>query len=44
LIVRLSKNPFRSTPDLSYALTSAEIRKELLEEALKLKIKIKIED
>lgn len=44
LIVRLTKNPFRGTPDLSYALTSAEIRKELLEEALKLKIQVEIEE
>lgn len=44
LIVHVSKNRFRATPDLSYALNSAEIRKDLLEDTLKMKIEMSLED
>ncbi|MBW7857142.1 MAG: hypothetical protein H3C43_02305, partial [Leptonema sp. (in: Bacteria)] len=46
LILQLTKPPFRvrQAPDISYAVSSAELRKDLLEKALHCNISILIEE
>lgn len=43
LRLQLAKAAFRPTPDISFAIRSAELRKELLEETLNMKLTIEME-